>query len=170
MKQLRAEYLSVFGSEPPTHHRQNLYRRIAWEIQAQAEGRRLSEEARQYALKLAADTELNRRIADALKKRRAGEPQHAAQAGPSDAAPAKAPAAEPPATEPAVRGRDPRLPNPESFLIRKHGSKLARVKVLESGFIYERKAYSTLSAVARAITGEHWNGFLFFGLGKKPKA
>lgn len=116
VKQLRAEYLSVFGSEPPTHHRQNFYRRIAWEIQAQAEGRRLSEEARQYALKPAADTELNRRIADALKTRRAGEPQDGAQAGPSDATPAEAPA-EPPATKPAVPGRNPRLPNAGSYLI-----------------------------------------------------
>lgn len=41
VKQLRAEYLSVFGHAPPNANKQNMYRRIAWEIQAQAYGQRV---------------------------------------------------------------------------------------------------------------------------------
>jgi len=29
--------------------------------------------------------------------------------------------------------------------------------------------YNSLSAVAKAITGQHWNGKLFFGIGKYSK-
>jgi hypothetical protein len=36
------------------------------------------------------------------------------------------------------------------------------VRVLPNGFEYNGLAYRSLSAVARAITGAHCNGFLFF--------
>jgi hypothetical protein len=36
------------------------------------------------------------------------------------------------------------------------------VRVLPAGFEYNGLAYRSLSAVARAITGAHCNGFLFF--------
>jgi hypothetical protein len=46
-----------------------------------------------------------------------------------------------------------------------------RVHVREDGFEHEGEVYGSLSAVARAITGAHWNGHLFFGLRKRtPKA
>ena len=157
VRELQAEYVSVFGSAPQTSHKQNLYRRIAWEIQAQAEGRRVSEEARQYAMKLAEGTELYRRVADGLKKREAAQRQE------GGIVPEATPT--PPAMTPT---RDPRLPEAGSFLIRKHGSKLFKVKVLESGFVYDNKSYKTLSAVAKRITGKNTNGFLFFALGTKP--
>jgi hypothetical protein len=38
------------------------------------------------------------------------------------------------------------------------------VKVLPNGFDYEGQTYRSLSAVAKAVTGSHWNGHLFFGL------
>jgi hypothetical protein len=38
------------------------------------------------------------------------------------------------------------------------------VTVTEDGFMLGRHSYRSLSAVARAITGKHWNGFLFFRL------
>jgi hypothetical protein len=44
------------------------------------------------------------------------------------------------------------------------------VTVLPHGFEHEGKTYRSLSAVATAITGSHWNGFLFFGLTKKGSA
>ncbi len=88
-----------------------------------------------------------------LKKRQAGEPPVPV--------PVKAPR-KPPA-------RDPRLPVAGSFLILKHGSKLVRVKVLESGFEYEGETYKSLSAVATRIEGKKRNGFLFFGLGNTPE-
>jgi hypothetical protein len=46
-----------------------------------------------------------------------------------------------------------------------------RVHVREDGFEYEGEVYRSLTAVAKAITGSHWNGHLFFALRKrKPKA
>jgi hypothetical protein len=38
------------------------------------------------------------------------------------------------------------------------------VTATRDGFEYEGRPYKSLSAVARVITGTHWNGPLFFGL------
>jgi hypothetical protein len=45
-----------------------------------------------------------------------------------------------------------------------------RVTVLPNGFEHEGVVYRSLSAAAHAITGSHWNGFLFFGLTKGARA
>jgi hypothetical protein len=45
-----------------------------------------------------------------------------------------------------------------------------RVTVLAEGYSWRGKTYPTLSAVARAITGANWNGYVFFGLRKKGNA
>ncbi|MHC5015508.1 MAG: DUF2924 domain-containing protein [Planctomycetota bacterium] len=44
-----------------------------------------------------------------------------------------------------------------------------RVTVLQDGFEYDGSIYRSISAVATAITGSHWNGYHFFGLAR-PKA
>ena len=36
--------------------------------------------------------------------------------------------------------------------------------MLPKGFEYDGEVYRSLSAVAKAVTGSHWNGHLFFGL------
>ena len=38
------------------------------------------------------------------------------------------------------------------------------VEVLAKGFAGENRHYSSLSAIAVAITGTRWNGLAFFGL------
>jgi hypothetical protein len=38
------------------------------------------------------------------------------------------------------------------------------VEVSAKGFRYENRQYSSLSAIAVAITGTRWNGLAFFGL------
>ena len=38
------------------------------------------------------------------------------------------------------------------------------VTVRDDGFEYQGRPYKSLSAVARAITGTRWNGWVFFGL------
>ncbi|HXR75326.1 MAG TPA: DUF2924 domain-containing protein [Bryobacteraceae bacterium] len=60
--QLRQKYAEVFGEETRSNNKQFLYRRIAWRIQALAEGG-LSERARRRALEIANDADLRSRIA-----------------------------------------------------------------------------------------------------------
>jgi len=62
------------------------------------------------------------------------------------------------------RKRDPRLPTPGTVISREYHGQLIQVKVNEDGFEYEGRPYRSLSAISKAITGAHWNGFLFFGL------
>jgi hypothetical protein len=38
------------------------------------------------------------------------------------------------------------------------------VTVLDDGYEYQGRPYQSLSAIARAITGTRWNGWVFFGL------
>ncbi len=44
-----------------------------------------------------------------------------------------------------------------------------QVTVIDGGFEWQGRKYKSLSAVARAITGTRWNGWLFFGLRKHGK-
>src|SRR5277367_2146383 len=54
---LRERYLEVFGEPPGSHHRLALIRRLAWRLQALAEGD-LSDRARDRAQSLARDADL----------------------------------------------------------------------------------------------------------------
>ncbi len=66
--------------------------------------------------------------------------------------------------------RDPRLPRPGTVLTRPYKGQTLAVMVLEDGFEYEGRRYSSLTAIAKAVTGSHWNGMHFFGLAKKESA
>src|SRR5215831_20235375 len=55
--QLKEKYREVFGEQSRSNHKQFLFRRIAWRIQANAWGG-LSERARQRALEIADDADL----------------------------------------------------------------------------------------------------------------
>lgn len=57
VSQLREKYIEVFGEESRSNHKQFLFRRIAWRLQALAEGG-LSERARRRALEIANDADL----------------------------------------------------------------------------------------------------------------
>ncbi len=61
------------------------------------------------------------------------------------------------------------LPAPGARLIREWKGVEYTVTVLEKGFEYQGRKYRSLSAVAKAITGTHWSGPLFFGLRKGGK-
>ena len=58
--QLKVKYRELFGDESRSNHKQFLVRRIAWRLQALAEGD-LSERARERALSLARDADLRLR-------------------------------------------------------------------------------------------------------------
>jgi hypothetical protein len=49
-------------------------------------------------------------------------------------------------------------------LIREYQGVEHCVTVLAGGFDYQGQPYKSLSAIARAITGTQWNGWVFFGL------
>ena len=49
-------------------------------------------------------------------------------------------------------------------LIREYQGVEHCVTVLDNGFEYQGRPYKSLSAIARAITGTRWNGWVFFGL------
>lgn len=157
--ELRAEYQSVFNKASRSTNRQHLLRRIAWEIQAQAEGR-LSEEVREYACRVAEQTDTFRRIDEALQKRRASPAQPQSPATPKLGHRAE---------RPPAKKRDPRIPAPGSLLIVKQGRQTVRVTVLQAGFEYAGKPYRSLTAVARQVTGRNVNAYEFFGLGTPPE-
>ncbi len=50
-----------------------------------------------------------------------------------------------------------------------HGRSII-VRVVDGGFEFDSVVYKSLSAVATAVTGSHWDGNLFFGLKPRKKA
>lgn len=62
--------------------------------------------------------------------------------------------------------RMPSPPGPEvgTRLTREYRGVLHEVEVVSGGFEYRQRCYRSLSKVAQAITGTHWNGPRFFGL------
>ena len=76
----------------------------------------------------------------------------------------------------AARGGDgagskplPRKLTPGTRLVRDWHGVGHTVTVLVDGFEYAGQHWKTLTSVARAITGAHWNGPLFFGLSERKK-
>ena len=53
-------------------------------------------------------------------------------------------------------------------LLREWNGKVHAVLVADDGFLHEGQRYASLSAIARTITGAHWSGPRFFGLGRSP--
>ena len=132
--ELREQYEHLFGDRSRTMNRQFLFRRIAWRLQALAEGD-LSERARNRALLLARDADL--RI-------RPSRDFHAFTIEGSK--------------------RDWRLPPVGRTLKRSYAGAWHEVRTSADGFEYQGQKYASLSAVAFAITGTRWNGYAFFGL------
>ncbi len=60
--------------------------------------------------------------------------------------------------------RDKRLPIPGTVVTKEYKGIMLQVKILESGFEYNGKVYKSLTAIAKEVTGAHWNGYLFFGM------
>jgi hypothetical protein len=137
IRQLRQRFAELFGEATHAGNKTWLIKRIAWRMQALAEGD-LSERARRRAQELARDADLRL------------NPPHPKTSTPPQPQAVIAPAA-------AV---DPRLPPPGTILTRPYKGQL--VQVLTEGFAYAGRVYPSLSAVAKAVTGSHCNGFLFF--------
>lgn len=136
--QLRKRYTEVYGEACRTRHRTHLVRKIAWRMQALAEGD-LSERARRRAEELANDADV--RVAPPRNQRIEATTHTVATAPPVDS----------------------RLPAVGQALVRNYKGRQIRVIILPDGFDYNGHRYRSLSAVAKAITGSHCNGFRFFG-------
>jgi hypothetical protein len=67
-----------------------------------------------------------------------------------------------------ARVRGPVL-SPGVRLTREWQGRPHHVEVLAKGFLYNGRAFDSLSEVAREITGVRWNGPRFFGLRKEAK-
>ena len=148
VKDLRAKHVEVFGEATRSGNKDWLRKRIAWRIQANAHGD-LSERARRRADELANDADLRTTV-------------------PKQATGCRLEAA----GKTIVRRMPTSSLNPQASSLPLAGACLRRpykgreivVRVLPKGFEYEGEVYRTLSAVAKAITGTHWNGYHFFRL------
>jgi hypothetical protein len=137
--ELRSRYAQVFGEGTRVGNKAWLVKRIIWRLQALAEGD-LSERARRRAAELAQDADL--RLSPPRQKQTA--PSSVQKNGKTSA---------------IVNGH---LPLPGTILTRWYKGQTLKVQVLRHGFEYDGQVYKSLSAVAKAITGSHTSGFLFF--------
>jgi hypothetical protein len=144
-KELKARYREVFGEGSPSSNHAHLFRRVAWRLQARAEGD-LSERARQRAGQLADDADVRLRAPRQFWGKLAQ------------------------AQEKVVLQRDRRLPVAGSLLQRSYRGQAVVVKVLDEGFEYNGRTYASLRTIASQVTGTRWNGFAFFGLLKQAQA
>ncbi len=139
--ELRERYREAYGEPTRSRNKDYLRKQVAWRIQELADGG-LSERARSRIEELAKN-------APARWRRPRGQaainPQNDAQS----------------------KERDPRLPRPGSVIRKTYKGAEHLVTVRADGFEHAGRVYPSLSAVAKAITGTHWNGFLFFGLKRR---
>jgi hypothetical protein len=138
---LRTRYAGVFGEETRSRHKEFLVKRIAWRMQSLSEGD-LSERAMSRAAELARDADI-----------RTSAP--------------KVPATVDPDRTRVVElhvSPDTRVPMPGTQITRTYKGRTVDVMVLPNGFEFEGEVYRSLTAIAKAITGTHWNGYHFFNL------
>ena len=142
LPELREEYERVFGKPTKSRNRKQLFTQIAKKLQ---EGDIAAELANPVKPTLTAKFEPKR------------------QAKKSDKAKDQKKQAKP------IGARDPRLPKIGTTIERVYKGKKLLVRVLEKGFEYDGKEYRSLSALAKHITGQIINGFVWFKLGTKVK-
>ena len=68
-----------------------------------------------------------------------------------------------------ITRRDARLPSPGSTILREYRGQTLRLQVLDDGFELDGVHYDSLSEAARVVTGQRWNGPLFWGLSKRNR-
>jgi hypothetical protein len=144
-QQLRDKYLEVWGEPTRSGNKRFMIKRIAWRLQANAEGD-LPERVRRRALELARDSDLrttppkNTIIDDGPVVRR-------------------------------IRtAKGPDRPMPGTQLTRPYKGRTIVVTVLTDGYEYDGRKYRSLTAVAKDITGSHVSGVAFFNLNRKERS
>ena len=149
--ELAERYRELHDQPCRTRHRAYLIRKIAWRIQANAEGD-LSERARRRAAELANDADVRVMAPRTL----ICPPQVGESATVTRAATAE-----------EEKAGDSRLPAPGTALVRTYKGRTIRAVVLEDGKSVEcdGERFRSLSALANRITGSHMSGYRFFRLG-----
>ncbi|KQP56332.1 hypothetical protein ASG40_04495 [Methylobacterium sp. Leaf399] len=137
---LRIRWRQHLRSAPPPHLSRTLMMRLlAYRIQAKVLGDLDRDSARL----------LDRIAKERLRRRAAAE----------RAAKPKAVPIVPPIPAPGLR--------PGTLLVREFAGEVHTVTVVAGGFAWKEASFTSLSEVARAITGTRWNGPRFFGLRDK---
>lgn len=135
--ELRQRYAEVFREETNCRNKDWLIKRIAWRLQANAEGD-LSERAKRRAVELANDADLRVKAPPTQVQRSVTRTT----------------------VMPAAKG----APRPGTVITREYKGQTLQVAVKKDGFEFEGEHYKTLSALAKKITGTHTSGNLFFRL------
>ena len=140
--ELLKKYEELFGGKKaPSSNKTYLWRKIAYRIQELEYGG-LSEEAQNRVNELIEEYDpINNKIL---------RPNNTFQDIQSDVK--------------QIHPRDRRLPIPGTIITKEYKGSPIQVKVLDRGFEYKNKIYRSLTAVAKDVTGAHWNGYLFFNL------
>ncbi len=141
--ELRKRYAELFNETTAARNRKWLIKRIIWRMQSLEQGG-LSNRALERATELAGTSDL--RVTAPRDSRSATE----------TAVPTRTVACR-------IEGAS-RTPLPGTLITRTYKGQLIQVQVLANGFEFEGEVYRSLSAVAKQITGSHWNGFKFFNL------
>ena len=138
--ELKAKYEELFPTQKaPSNNKTYLWKKIAYKLQELEYG--------------GLSTEAQGKIQELIQKydpvnNKAMRPENTTQDQPK---------------KPNFR-RDKRLPIPGTVITKEYKGIKLQVKILESGFEYNSKVYKTLTAIAKEVTGAHWNGYLFFNL------
>ena len=148
VSELRSKHIDAFGEPTRTGNRDYLVKRIAWRLQANAHGD-LSEQARRRADELANDADLRTTV----PKQATGCRLEAAGKTIVRRMPTS-----------SLNTQASNLPLAGACLRRPYKGREIVVHVRPRGFEYEGVIYRSLSGVAKAVTGTHWNGYHFFGL------
>jgi hypothetical protein len=144
---LREVYERVFGETTTVRHAQCLVKRIAWRMQAnQLGGISLRAQRRVEELANEADLRLN-----APRRPLSDEGKTVTRTIPS-----------------VIREAEDELAV-GAQIERHYKGKTIVATIVENGVRWNGDLYGSLSAVAKAVTGSHWNGRAFFGLDSKRR-
>ena len=143
LEQLREAYEKAFAKPSKSRNRKQLFSQIAKKIQANRPEQKSEDAPIKPTLKVKFTPKRKATAAGGKKKK---------------------PAAKKTTKTRAIEQRDPRLPKVGTTITREWHGKKYLVRVAESGFEYDGKPFRSLSGLAKKITGQIINGYLFFGL------
>jgi len=138
MQELTERWRVLIGGEPPQYNKAFVLQRLICRVQELAYG----------GLSIAAAQQMDQVLTSV---------GYDALGGERDAARAST----------ATTRRNPGLPMIGTRLVREWNDQRYEVLVTRDGFEFEGRPYKSLTAIAKAITGTHWNGPHFFGLRRK---